>query len=269
MRGDSGWLRLAPKVLGGLFAAVMAHGPVQAAGVPSCAGPPEISRARIVRVEQNGALILSDGRALLLEGIRLPQISDKATRSFADEARATLTMLAREGLVTGLAVPPKQDRYDRVRVQGFTDIMWLQQAMLERGLARVSIAPDREECAAELYRFETEARRGRVGLWANTAYRVRGNRDDWRPDIGSFQLIEGRISRVQERDGRLVLDFGTDGKSGLLAMVTSEDRRGFIRGGFDPVMLEGRNVRVRGVVQNVGGRPQIGIASRAQIEILP
>jgi endonuclease YncB( thermonuclease family) len=256
-------------VAGGLVLAAIALGPAHAASAPPCAGPPEISRARIVRVEQNGALILADGRALLLEGIRLPQATDKGPRSFADEARATLTMLARDGQVTGLAVPPKQDRYDRVRVQGITDTMWLQQAMLERGLARVSIAPDREECAAELYRFEAEARRRRAGLWANAAYRVRGNRDDWRPDVGSFQLIEGRIGRVQERDGRLLLDFGTDGKSGLLAVVATEDRRGFRSGGFDPVSLEGRDVRVRGVVQNVGGRPQIGLASRAQIEILP
>ena len=171
-------MHCATRLLGGLILAVLAQGPVQAATAPACAGPPEISRARIVRVEQNGALILSDGRALLLEGIRLPQVDDKAPRNFVDEARAALTLLARDGLVTGRAVPPKQDRYDRVRVQGFNDTAWLQQALLERGLARVSIAPDREECAAELYRFEAEARRRRIGLWANAAYRVRGNRDD-------------------------------------------------------------------------------------------
>ncbi len=97
-----------------------------------------------MRVEQNGALILSDGRALLLEGIRLPLAADKASRSFVDQALVTLLALARDGLVTGAAVPPKQDRYDRVRVQGFTDTMWLQQALLEQGLALMAIAPDRE-----------------------------------------------------------------------------------------------------------------------------
>ena len=97
------------------------------------------------------------------------------------------------------------------------------------------------------------------GIWAETVYRVRGNRDNWRLDVGSFQLIEGRIGRISERDGR----------SGLLAVAAGKDGRTFRRGGFDPVSLEGRAVRLRGVVQSVGGRPQITLANRAQIEILP
>jgi endonuclease YncB( thermonuclease family) len=260
-------MRAVPNGVAGLFLAAFARAPAQAASAPACAGPVEIARARIVRVEQNGALILSDGRALLLEGIRLPLAADKAPRATVDQARATLLTLARDGLVTGRAVPPKQDRYDRVRVQGFTATMWLQQALLEQGLARVSIASDREACAAELYRFEAQARGARRGIWASEAYRVRGNRDDWRLDLGTFQLIEGRVGRVMERDGRLLLDFGTDGRSGLLAVVAGEDRRSFRR--FDPVSLEGRHVRVRGVVQDVGGRPQISLANPAQIEVLP
>ena len=251
---------------GGLILAIFAQ-PSLAAPLPACAGPTEIARARIVRVEQNGALILSDGRALLLEGIRLPLTADKAPRAFVDQARATLLTLARDGVLTGTAVPPKQDRYDRVRVQGFTGTMWLQQAMLEQGLARVSISPDREECATELYRFEAGARAARRGIWADNSYRVRGSRDDWRLDVGSFQLIEGRIGRVSERDGRLLLDLGSDGRSGLLAVVAGDDRRPF--GRTDPAALEGRAVRLRGVVQAVGGRPQINLANRAQIEILP
>ena len=113
------------------------------------------------------------------------------------------------------------------------------------------------------------ARAARRGIWAETVYRVRGNRDNWRLDVGSFQLIEGRIGRISERDGRLLLDLGSDGRSGLLAVAAGKDGRTFRRGGFDPVSLEGRAVRLRGVVQSVGGRPQITLANRAQIEILP
>ena len=39
--------------------------------IPDCAGRVEIAHAHVVRVEQNGALILADGRAVILEGIRL------------------------------------------------------------------------------------------------------------------------------------------------------------------------------------------------------
>jgi endonuclease YncB( thermonuclease family) len=243
-----------------------ASAPGWAAGLPACAGGVEIARARIVRVEQNGALILADGRALLLEGIRLPLgATDHAPQSLADEARATLLAAARAAPVTAAATPPKQDRYDRVRVQGFSD-QWLQRLMLEQGLARVAISPDRSECAGELYSFETAARRAGRGLWANNAYHIRTDRDDWRPDIGTFQVIEGKVGRVTVRDGTTVLDFGSDGRSGLLVSIAGNDRRGFR--GEDLQALNGKRLRVRGIVQDSNGRPMIAIANPAQIEIL-
>lgn len=234
-----------------------------AAALPSCAGGVEITRAKVVRVEQNGVLVLSDGRALTLEGIRLPLgEADHAPRMFADQARSTLLSLAQAALLTAAAMPPKEDRYDRVRVQAFA-ATWLQQALLEQGLARVAIAPDRGECAAELYRFEAQARSAGRGLWASPSYRIRTDRDDWRPDVGSFQLIEGTVARVSARDGVTVLDFG---RNGLVATVSGEDRRAFR--GRDLETLTGKRVRVRGVVQNSDGRPLIALGSPAQIEML-
>ncbi len=52
--------------------AALACGEAQAA-VPPCAGDVEIGDAPIVRVEHNDVLILKDGRALHLEGIRVPR----------------------------------------------------------------------------------------------------------------------------------------------------------------------------------------------------
>jgi endonuclease YncB( thermonuclease family) len=241
--------------------------PAFAASLPACAGGVEIAGARTVRVEQNGVLVLSDGRALLLEGIRLPMgAADHAPGRLADEARATVLSLAREGVLTATAIPPKEDRYDRVRVQGFAGSNWLQRTLLEQGLARVAIAPDRTECAAALYGFEAMARRARRGLWAFPVYRVRTDRDDWRPDVGSFQVIEGQVKRVTDRDGVFLLDFGNDGRSGLLAKVAGADRRNFRGGILDG--LSGRRVRVRGVVQNSNGRPMLVLSNPAQIEVL-
>lgn len=240
--------------------------PARAAEVPACAGPVEISRAHVVRVEQNGALVLTDGRALALEGIRLPMgTAEHAPARLADEARATLLSLAGEAPLSGRAVPPKEDRYDRVRVQGFSD-RWLQQALLEQGLARVAIAPDRSECAAELYGFEATARKAGTGLWGSSAYRIRTDRDDWRPDLGTFQLIEAKLARVTARDGDTMLDFAGDGKSGLLAVISGTDRRNFR--GSDLDAMAGRRLRLRGMVQERDGRPMIALSNMAQIEVL-
>jgi endonuclease YncB( thermonuclease family) len=144
--------------------------------IPDCAGKAEISNARVIRVirvERNGALILSDGRAVLLEGIRLPQPeAEGGPRYLSDRALSVLTELTRQGPVTFTATPPKQDRYDRVRAQALNQT-WLQIALLEQGLARVAISPDRDECSPELYEAEAKARAKRAGLWAITSYAPR------------------------------------------------------------------------------------------------
>ena len=259
-------------VVCGLILAALGAMPAAAAEAPACAGPVEISRAHVVRAERNGVLVLSDGRALILEGIRLPLgAADHAPARLADEARATLLSLTDEAPLSGRAVPPKEDRYDRVRVQGFaspnsSDSKWLQQALLEQGLARVAIAPDRSECAAELFGFEAAARKAGLGLWAQSAYRIRTDRDDWHPDLGTFQLIEGKLTRITARDGDMVLDFGGDGRNGLLAVISGADRRNFRSPDLDG--LAGRRLRLRGIVQESNGRPMIALSNPEQIELL-
>ena len=49
---------------------------------PIAPGGVEIAHAHVVRVEKNGALVLEDGRAVMLEGIRLADGSD---RQLADQ----------------------------------------------------------------------------------------------------------------------------------------------------------------------------------------
>jgi micrococcal nuclease len=138
--------------------------------LPDCAGSVEIAHARVMRVEQNGAMILPDGRAMLLEGIRLPQ--GDGPRFLSDQALAALREMALAGPVTFTTTAPKQDRYNRIRAQGFGRL-WFQRALLERGLARVAIAPDRNECAPDLYEAEARARAQHAGIWALAAYQTR------------------------------------------------------------------------------------------------
>ena len=139
--------------------------------LPDCAGHVEIAQAHVIRVDQGGALILNDGRAILLEGVRLPGV-DRPSDPIAGLARETLRELAMKAPLTLTATPPRQDRYDRVRVQGFGDV-WLQTELLKRGLARVMIAPDRQECSPDFYEAEAEARSAGRGLWRLPEFAVK------------------------------------------------------------------------------------------------
>jgi hypothetical protein len=228
--------------------------------ISDCAGKVEIAHARVLRVDRDGALILPDGRTLVLEGLRLA-VGDGVPGALAERARAALSGLALSGPVNFTAGPPSQDRYGRLRVQGFGR-EWLQVALLEQGLARAAISPDRTECAPDLYEAEARARARQVGLWALPAYRVRMPQD-MQGAAGSFQLVQGRVSHIGRADGRTFLDFGGQSFSALIA---PDDRRAFRD--FDLDALAGRDVRVRGIVQDYRGRSEIALSNPSQIEVL-
>ena len=236
------------------------------AAPPDCAGATEISNAKIVRVEKNGALILNDGRAAMLEGIRLP-LNDGGPSALADDALRQLRALAMAKPLTLTAISPKEDRYDRVRVQAFGDV-WLQSELLSRGLARVAIAPDRAECAADLYKAEKEARAAGRGLWAFPAFGLRAPGSVTPADEGKFLMVQGMVVNGALRDGRVILDFSQDTTRGFAAIIAPEDHANFRRTNPPPESLTGHVIRLRGVVQDFGGRPEISLSNPAQIEFV-
>jgi hypothetical protein len=249
-----------------ILAGVCLASPAMAQSLPACAGGVEIAGAKIMRVEKNGALILTDGRAVTLEGIRLAS-ADSGAPGIANDALNALRSLAMAHPLTLTAVAPKEDRYDRVRVQAFGD-RWIQLDLLRRGLARVEIAPDRNECAGEFYRAEKQARESRIELWANALFGIRKPDAVTASDQDSFQIVEGQVMNAASHDGRLSLDFSSDYRRGFSVLIAPEDHAAF-RGTRPPVEdLEGHTIRVRGIVQTVNGKPQIAISNPAQIEFI-
>src|ERR1700749_432348 len=222
-----------------------------AASIPDCAGPLEITDAHVVRVERsNDALVIRDGRAIHMEGIRIPHSGpDRAPAYIADQAYDAIGALTRGKVVDVTAVVPKEERYDRVRGQVFnSDDQWLQLNLVRRGFARVDIAPDRTECAAELYAAEGEARAANRGLWAVPNYRVRAP-EQLGGDTGTFQIVQGRVLTADVKDGRAYLDFGADWKTDFTVTISPQDMTNFRFDGIDPRDYAGKMIRVRGIVQ--------------------
>ncbi|HVW73411.1 MAG TPA: thermonuclease family protein [Rhizomicrobium sp.] len=246
-----------------ILAAIWLPPPAMAAPrfIPDCAGPVEIAHAHVVRVERNGALVLEDGRAVVLEGIRLEEGPD----GLSERALAALHAMALAGPVTFTAVAPKEDRYDRIRAQAFGD-KWFQTALLEQGLARVAITPDRNECAPDLYEAEQRGRAEKVGLWAVPGNAPRAPEAMKSASTGSFQIVDGWVTHVGRADGKTFIDFGSDGRRMFSAVVQAEDHRAFRD--FDLAGLEAHHIRIRGIVQEYRGRPQIELSTPSQIEVL-
>lgn len=251
-----------------LFLMLLAASPAAAAVLPECTGGVEISGAQFLRLERNGVVVLTDGRAMKLEGIRLPAGSqDHAPGVYVDRAFSMLNGLLHREPLTLTAIPPKEDRYDRVRGQLFNgNGVWLQEALLKAGLARVAIAPDRTECASDLFAAEASARAARVGLWADPAYAIRTPETVGR-DVGTFQVVEGRVLNAELKNGRAYLNFGADWRTDFTVTVDPDDMPNFRNLGVDPRSYVGQTIRVRGLVQSLNG-PEIEVANPQSIEIV-
>ena len=255
-----------------LAAIFLAPAAGQAAPLPDCAGPIEAAAVQVVRVEKNGALILDDGRAVHVEGLLLPAGGkDKAPEFLASQALNELSALTHDHAVTLTSQAPKEDRYGRVRAQVFlpdnAQDPWLQVALLRRGLARVELAPDRHECASELFAAEAQARAAKNGLWSFPAYIMR-TPDNLAHDTGTFQVVEGKVLKAAMKDGRAYLDFGPDWHTDFTVVVSPDDMKYFEATGVDPRTYEGKTVRVRGWVQELDG-PEIEVAMPEAIEVVP
>jgi len=253
----------------GVVVAVLAVVPAWGAGLPSCAGPVEAHDVVVARVEKNGDLVLADGRAVRLEGLLLPAgRRDRAPAYLAEEALSVLGERAAGRSVTLSVFVPKEDRYGRIRAQILAGEPgeWLQNTMLRRGLARVSIAPERRECAAELYAAEDAARKARAGIWKTGFYDVRAP-DALAGTVGTFQIVEGNVISARIRNGRAYLDFGSDWRSDFKVTIAPDDLRRFRDAGVDPRTYEGLRLRVRGFVDQLGG-PEIEAASPEAIEVI-
>ena len=223
-------------------------------------------------MEKNGAIIFDDGRAIHAEGILLPAgAADRAPEVLVSQALGLMSQLAHGHLVTITAMQPKEDRYGRVRAQIFmpdnAKDQWLQTALLRRGLARVSLAPDRHECAAELLAAEAQARATKTGLWTYPAYVIRTPTNMAR-DVGTFQVVEGKVVSAALRGGRAFLDFGSDWHTDFTVSISPDDMERFRAAAVDPRSFAGKTVRVRGWVESRDGA-EIAVAVPESIEIVP
>jgi Staphylococcal nuclease homologue len=254
------------------MAALLISRAAGAAPIPACTGHVELRDVQAVRVEKNAAVILADGQAIHPEGLLLPAgAADRSPDFLASQALNTLSQLVHDRLVTVTAIPPKEDRYGRLRGQVFISgdaaDPWLQVAMLKRGMARVSFAPDRHECAAQLLAAEAQARAAKTGLWAYPAYVVRSPQSVAR-DVGLFELVEGKVVSAAIRGGHGYLDFGADWSTDFTVTISPDDMANFAAENVDPRSYAGKTVLVRGWVEQRDG-PDIEVAIPQSIQIVP
>ncbi|MCC6778669.1 MAG: thermonuclease family protein [Hyphomicrobiales bacterium] len=225
------------------------------------------------------SFVLADGREIRLAGIEVPLLparrgagerADSELR-WAEAARRALAEMIADRSVDVRRAPEGVDRYGRVLAFGElagAGAPSIAHVMLARGFARVAAQVGDLSCAAELWRQERIAREGKLGLWSEAYYAVRGadDSDGLAADLGHFVVVEGRVASVRESGGTLYVNFGRQWSRALTVTISRRNERILAAAGLEPRQLEGRRVRVRGFLEERSG-PRIEAARAEQIEI--
>lgn len=235
----------------------------------TCA-PETIAEGRVASVIDGHSFRLADGREIKLAGIEVPLFARAGEEPSepAKTAKAALVAAIEGRDVTLKAAARETDRYRRIVAYAYANGAQsrVQDILLAQGLARVSPLPD-TACRAGLLAQEAIARNSRLGLWGNPLYAVQdaaiagpisGRR-------GSFAVIEGKVLSVRASGATIYMNFAQRWIEGFAVTIRKRDERAFTAAGMTPKSLEGKNVRVRGWIEQRAG-PRIEAARPEQIE---
>jgi endonuclease YncB( thermonuclease family) len=246
----SGFLRTAAAAV--LFAASMSS--AAAADAPAGA---------FVRHVVDGEVLATDAGEVRLAGIAAPT----EPAALGVQVLAALRSLAIGRTISLAYETAPRDRHGRLVAQVETRAgVWLQGALLERGLARVATTPDRRARAGEMLARERAAREAGRGLWAHARYRVLAD-DAAAGHAGGFHLVEGRVADVRRIRGVTYVNFGSDWRTDFTILVPREALPRFRAARFDLADLREQRVRVRGWLRLYNG-PMIDATHPEQIEVL-
>lgn len=238
----------------------------------SLADLPSGGAVQVASVVDGDTVVLKDGRQVRLVGIQAPKLA-LGRANFTPWPLAETAKSALEQLVAGetveLRLPPQaMDRHGRVlaHLVRQTDGAWVQGEMIRRGMARVYSFADNRVLATALLALEQSARAQQHGMWRLPDYAVRAS-DAVRPDLETFQLVEGRVLDAVRIKDRVYLNFGPDWRTDFTVKVFKRDEKQFNASGLDLLKLKDKFVRVRGWIKAENG-PMIELDHPERLELL-
>ena len=244
--------------------------------VSACEGLRDGPKGTVTQIVDGDTLLLDTGLVVRLIGIQAPQLA-RGRAGLEDWPEAEESKQARSDIARNQPVllrygGAETDRYGRALGQRYLTgdaPGWVQQRMLEAGMARVYSFPDNRACLPELFAAETKARVATLGIWGDPYYRVRRAERpaDFSALSGHYELVEGRVLEAQKTGGRIYLNFGRRYKEDFTAVIDARALRLFSEAKLDPLKLSGALVRVRGWIDLVDG-PRVTITHPEQIEVL-
>ena len=233
---------------------------------------PQQGDGRVAAVIDARTLRLDDGRDVRLTGIA-PLLNDDAV-----VATTLLTALVTGRTVTIHSDSDTPDRYGRQRglLRLDADGPSVQAMLAAQGGALADGQSD-DACAADIRAGEADAQRSKLGIWAQTGViKNAENPGDILAGVGQFAIVEGRVLSVRQAGSVTYVNFGRRWTQDFTVTISGRALPLFEAAGLKPKAFEGQRLRVRGIIEQRGGRstgkttqsPRIEAIRTAQIEIV-
>jgi micrococcal nuclease len=233
-----------------------------ASALPQTCSLPVIEEVEVAEIADANSFVLADGRHVKLAAV----LSPGANEPIGDAARRHIASAIAQKTV-GLAFDNRTtDRHGALIAHVFVEGVWLQKSLIASGLARVRSHYDTATCAAPLLVEEAQARKSKRGLWLEPTYRVR-HPGELEAEIGTFQIVEGKVASVATSRDRTFVNFGADYRTDFTVTISARDRKRLAKDGIDPAAWVQKQVRVRGWLSRLNG-PEVELTHAAQIQII-
>ncbi len=147
-----------------------------------------------------------------------------------------------------------------------SDKIWIQGNLVQSGQARVFPTDASPELAEALYTLEQGAIARRDGLWAVPENRIL-TPDTASQATGRVGVITGKIVGVSQQKTMLYVNFGQDWREDLTLGLPTRLRQALAKKNIDPKTWVGKDVTVRGYVEQYYG-PYINLITPAQLTFI-
>jgi len=229
------------------------------------------SPVKVVDVYDGDTFVIESGEAVRLLGIDTPEIGEPG----ADIAKDFL-----EKLVLGKEVRLERDSVDkddhnRLLRYVYVGDLFVNAELIRKGYAEVKFYPPNLRYKEEFEELEKTASRLKKGLWAFSVFqppeikKVPSQIIPWEKAdeyYGKIITVEGEIVRTNRTKKVCYLNFHKDWKRYLTLVIFTADLDKFPPYPEDYYLY--KRVRVRGLVKEYKGRPEIILKDPKQIEII-
>jgi micrococcal nuclease len=236
---------------------------------------------KVVEVIDGDTFKTDAGETVRLLGINAPETGDPG----ADIAKHALVLLVQEKRVRLEPDITEKDDYDRLLMYVFVDDILINAEMVRMGYAETRFYPPDTLYKAELESIEKIAIRNKRGLWSFDVFQVPDTAagaktvlpdDPVRLDViswrdadqyyGMTKIVEGRIVVTNNTGKVCFLNFDKNWKKYFTAVIFSSDYDKFPS--YPEEYYLNRLVRVKGLIKEYKGKPEIILKSQSQIEVI-